>query len=146
MTPEEIAETLAAGRDLQVATLGSDGWPHLTTLWYAVVDGVVTFRSFRKSQRIVNLRRDPRCTVLVALGDTYEELRGVMIQGTARLDDDPEHVLQVWAAVQARMVGEPIDHASAEAIFGEHAHKNTAVSVEPRHVVSWDHRKLGGRY
>lgn len=146
MTGDEIAATLAEARDLQVATLGADGWPHLTTVWYTVIDGVITFRCFTKSQRLVNLRRDPRITALVELGDSYDELRGVMVRGTARLSDDPADVVQVYARVLARMQGQEPDLAAAEALFGRFAAKNTVVRVEPGRIVSWDHRKLGGRY
>ncbi len=88
MPAREIRELLAAGRNLQVATLGVDGYPHVTTLWYVLLDDRITFRSFSRSQRITNLRRDPRLTVLVEEGDTYQNLRGVMVKGRARLIDD----------------------------------------------------------
>ncbi|MFO7548145.1 MAG: pyridoxamine 5'-phosphate oxidase family protein [Acidimicrobiia bacterium] len=146
MTASEVAETLAEARNLQVATLDLDGWPHLTTLWFTVLDGLVTFRSFRKSRRIGNLERDPRITVLAELGHGYDELRGVMIQGRARLVSDEDVVLDVYAAVLARMQGVPADRATAEALFGRFAGKNTVVQVEPVRIVSWDHRKLGGAY
>lgn len=146
MTDAEVAETLAEARNLQVATLDPDGWPHLTTLWFTVLDGLVTFRSFTKSRRIVNLARDPRLTVLAELGQAYDELRGVMIQGRARLVADEEAVLDVYAAVLAKMQGLPPDRATAEALFGRFAAKNTVVQVEPARIVSWDHRKLDGAY
>lgn len=141
MTEAEIAELLATGRDLQVATNGADGYPHLTTLWYHVPDGLVTFRSFTKSQRIVNLRRDPRLTVLVETGESYDELRGVMIQGTAGLDDDPDRVMATYLGVLRRMQGPDITEEAVEAMFGRFRDKNTVVTVHPRRVVSWDHRK-----
>ena len=141
MSEDEIAALLRAGRDLQVATNGRDGFPHLTTLWYALVDGLVTFRSFTKSQRIVNLRRDPRLTVLVEAGEDYGELRGVMIQGTAELDADPERVMATYLAVTRRMQGPDVAAEAVEAMFGRFRHKNTVVTVHPERVISWDHHK-----
>lgn len=146
MSDDEIDATLAAGRDLQVATIGRDGWPHVTTVWYVVQDGVVTFRCFTKSQRLVNLRRDPRITVLAETGDAYDELRGVMVQGTARLSDDPDDVIDIYARVLAKVQGGEPDLDTATALFGRFASKNTVVRVEPRRVISWDHRKLDGAY
>ena len=82
MTPEEVVEFLSTGRKtLQVATIGKEGVPHVAPMWFVVDDGKVVFRSFTKSQKIVNLQRDQRLTVLVETGDTYETLRGVMITG-----------------------------------------------------------------
>ena len=153
-TPEETAVFLDEERTLVVTTLGPGGRPHTVPMWYFVDDGRVTFRSFTKSQKIVNLRRDPRITVLVERGLAYAELQGVMIQGTARLvdgADDPNAVLESYRRLAARypMVGpDPVDldPQALEAAFGRFAPKNTVVTVEAERVVSWDHRKLGGEY
>ena len=151
MTPEEIAAFLDEGRVLQVATIGRDGRPHLAPMWYAVEDGKVAFRSFTKSQKIINLKRDPRLTVLLEDGDGYAVLRGLMIKGRARLIADPDHVLDLYRKLAARysfsrMRPVEMDREALEATFGKFASKNTAVVVDPESIVSWDHRKLGGAY
>jgi hypothetical protein len=147
MNATEIGEVLTETRNLQVATNGPGGFPHLTTLWFYVDDGIVTFRSFTKSQRIVNLLRDPRLTVLAELGSEYEELRGVMIQGTARLATEPDEVMRTYARVAMKMQGlEEISTEAVHALYGRFANSNTVVKVEPVKVVSWDHRKLRGSY
>lgn len=152
MTDAEIVGFLSSGaKTLQVATIGRDGSPHLAPMWFVLDDGKVVFRSFTKSQKIVNLRRDPRLTVLVETGDTYETLRGVMIRGRATLVDDPEYVLEIYGRLGARYPfagDEPVelDPEALEAAFGRFAPKNTAVIVEPDRVTSWDHTKLAGSY
>lgn len=143
MTETEIAQLLDEGHGLQVATNGADGYPHLTTLWYHLVDGLVTFRSFTKSQRIVNLTRDPRITVLVETGETYDQLRGVMIQGRAELDSDPDRVMATYLGVTRRMQGDDVTPEAVEMLFGRFRDKNTVVTVHPARVISWDHRKGG---
>ncbi len=154
LTPEEQTTFLEAGMTLIVTTLDRKGQPHVAPMWYFLDEGKVVFRSFTKSQKIVNLRRDPRITVLVETGIAYAELKAVMIQGTARLidgADDPKYLLQSYRRLAAKypMVGpDPIelDETALEAAFGRFAPKNTAVIVEPNRVVSWDHAKLGGGY
>lgn len=152
MTGTEVQRFLSEGaRVLHVATIGRDGAPHLAPMWFVMDDGRAVFRSFTKSQKIVNLRRDPRLTVLVETGGAYAELKGVMIRGTARLVDDPDYVLGIYGALAARypMVGDEavtLDPDALEAAFGRYAAKNTAVIVEPDKVTSWDHTKLGGSY
>ena len=152
MNDAEILAFLSEGaRVLQLATIGRDGAPHQAPMWFTMVDGKIVFRSFTKSQKIVNLMRDPRLSVLVEQGHAYAELQGVMIQGTATLVTDPEYVLSVYGALAARypMVGdEPVemDEQSLENAFGRFAPKNTAVIVEPDKVTTWDHTKLGGAY
>lgn len=154
MSGDELAGFLDAGRTLIVTTLGRTGHPHVAPMWYFVEDGKIVFRSFTKSQKILNLQRDPRLTVLVERGLAYAELQGAMIQGTARLvdgADDPAYLLEAYRRLAARypMVGpDPIDldPEALEAAFGRFAPKNTAVIVEPRKIVTWDHTKLGGAY
>ena len=152
MTEAEIQDFLAADRKvLQVATLGKDGAPHLAPMWFVMDDGKIVFRSFTKSQKIVNLNRDPRLSVLVESGDAYAELQGVMIRGTATLVTDPAYVLKIYGGLAARypMVGEEpaeLDPEALEHAFGRFAPKNTAVIVEPTSISSWDHTKLGGAY
>lgn len=153
MTEAEAVTFLSEGaKILQVASLGRDGFPHLTPMWFVVRGGKVVFRSFSKSQKIVNLRRDPTLTVLAEEGDTYAELKGVMIKGTARLMDDPDFALDLYVELARRYPliprvgpGELSDDAVRQA-FASYAAKNTAVIVEPHEVVSWDHTKLGGAY
>ena len=154
MTNGEQNAFLEAGMTLIVTTLDRHGQPHVAPMWYFLEDGSLVFRSFTKSQKIVNLRRDPRLTVLVETGIAYADLKAVMIQGTARLIDgvdDPKYLLECYRRLAAKypMVGpDPIelDDAAVEAAFGRFAPKNTAVIVEPKRVVSWDHAKLGGGY
>jgi len=145
MTDEELWRFVEERKSLQVATLGKDGAPHLTTLWFAVVDGDIVFETFTKSQKIVNLRRDPRIAVLLEAGESYGELRGVSINGRAELHSDPETVHPYALAVMRRnQPGIPEDKLDAAARVM--AAKRTAVVVKPGKIVSWDHRKLGGTY
>ena len=152
MNEAEIQEFLSSGaKVLEVATLGKDGSPHLAPMWFVMDDDKVVFRSFSKSQKIVNLMRDPRLTVLVETGNAYADLAGVMIKGTAKLVTDPDYVLKIYGGLAARypMMGDSpvdLDDQALEAAFGRFAPKNTAVIVEPEKVTSWDHTKLGGAY
>ncbi len=151
MTDAEVLAFLESGHTLEVATMGRDGFPHLAPMWYVVEGGRVVFRSFTKSQKIVNLQRDPKLTVLLETGLTYAALRGVMIQGTATLIDDPDYVLSIYGKLTGKyaFVGDEPSELTGDALeeaFGRFAAKNTAVVVEPHTVVSWDHTKLIGAY
>jgi len=151
MTPDEVLGFLVTNTILEVATMGGDGWPHLAPMWYVVDDGKVVFRSFSKSQKIVNLRRNPNLTVLVETGDEYSRLQGVMIKGTARLVTDRDYVLSIYRRLAAKypMINDTpmdLDEASLEKAFGRFAEKNTAVIVDPVSTISWDHTKIGGGY
>lgn len=153
MTDAEIQAFLASGAKVLIVTSnGADGYPHVAPMWFVLDDGRIVFRSFAKSQKIVNLRRDPKLTVLVETGDSYATLQGVMVKGRAELIDDPEYTLDLYVALAERYPFFPGVGAGAtpesdvRAAFERHAAKNTAVVVHPDRVISWDHTKLGGGY
>jgi nitroimidazol reductase NimA-like FMN-containing flavoprotein (pyridoxamine 5'-phosphate oxidase superfamily) len=153
MTEGELLEFLSEGqKTLQVASSDPDGYSHLVPMWFVVEDGKVVFRSFSKSQKILNLRRNPKLTVLAEEGKGYSELRGAMIKGDATLIDDAAYCLDLYVTLAGRYPffagAEPGTTPEDEVreFFSGHAAKNTAVVVEPIEVVSWDHRKLSGGY
>jgi PPOX class probable F420-dependent enzyme len=144
MTDEEIRTFLEAGRDLQVASINADGTPHLVTMWYGMLDGEIAFWTYAKAQKIVNLRRDPRLSVLVATGDRYEQLKGVSIVGRAEIVDDPDEVLRYGEVVYERYWG-PLDDTVRDGVRAMGA-KRVVIRVKPEKTLSWDHSKLGGEY
>ena len=140
MTAEEIGALLAGSRKVQIATLNPDGSVHLVTMFYAMVEGHIAFWTYRASQKARNLARDPRITCLVEDGTDYFELRGVQIAGEVRTVEDPEGILAIGRLVAGGMAGAP---AGALDDYVTHAaRKRLGYLVEPRQVISWDHRKL----
>lgn len=99
MTDTEVHAFLDAPHKLQVATINTDGTPHLVTMYYVLVAGRVAFWTYRASQKAVNLRRDPRLTCLVEAGAGYHELRGVQLRGHAELVTEPGRVLGIGGEI-----------------------------------------------
>ena len=146
MTAAEIDAFLDEQRVLNVATIGVTGHPHLVAMWYAVRDGKVVFWTFAKSQKVVNLRRDPKMTGLVEAGDTYNELRGVELVGVARLVEDYDEILEIGKQVGVRYNGEGVLSGAALPFLEAQARKRIGVVFDVERTVSWDHTKLGGAY
>jgi PPOX class probable F420-dependent enzyme len=144
MTDEEIQAFLQEERTLQVATIDHDGYPHLVAMWYTLFNGQIVFWTYAKSQKAVNLRRDPRLTCLAEAGERYEELRGVQIKGQATIYEDSETVQRFGELIWERYTG-PLNENTRPMIVAQAA-KRIAVVVEPVKITSWDHRKLGGVY
>ncbi|MCY4194222.1 MAG: pyridoxamine 5'-phosphate oxidase family protein [bacterium] len=145
MTPEELEAFIEEQKSLQVATINQDGTPHLSTLWFGVVDGDIVFETYTKSQKIKNLERDGRIAVLMEDGLEYDKLRGVAINGYAELHTDPEVVHRYALAVMARN-NPDVDREMLSEAAESMAQKRTAVVVKAEKTVSWDHTKLGGSY
>ena len=114
-------------------------------MWYAFLDGVPCFWTFAKSQKVVNLRRDPRITAMVEAGDTYTELRGVEIIARAEITDDEDEVLRFGVEEFERYQGVKMTEALLPGVK-KMAAKRVVVKLRIERIVSWDHRKLGGRY
>jgi PPOX class probable F420-dependent enzyme len=143
MSEAGIAEFLTRSRVATLATNGPNGTPHLVAMWYGYIDGRIYFETKTKSQKAVNLRRDPHLTFMIEAGDTYDQLRGVSVEGTAHLITDTADD-EFWAAgisVYERYNGlyTEADRPRLEAMLN----KRVIARVEPVRVRSWDHRKLG---
>ncbi len=143
MSDEEVRKFIDERTSLQVATLNRDGSPHLTTLWFAIMDGDIVFETYTKSQKILNLQRDPRISVLVEDGDRYDQLRGVTLSGTAELVTDPGKVHALALEVMSRNTP-GVSKEQLDGMAQKMAAKRTGVVIKPTRIVSWDHSKLGG--
>jgi PPOX class probable F420-dependent enzyme len=139
MTEAETSAFLAAGRTLHLATIDPDGRPHLVPMWHVVIDGQLAMWAYAKSQKVVNLRRDPRLTCLVEAGERYDELRGVSVGGWARIESDPDVVQRVGEAIYETHRGPLTDEVRAA--VAHDGRKRVVIFVEPERVVSWDHAK-----
>lgn len=141
MSDEEIADFINSQRTATLATTGPDGSIHLVAMWYGVIDGELWFETKSKSQKAMNLRRNARCSVLIEDGDTYDQLRGVAIEGSAVIYDDEEHTLPTGINVFERYYG-PYSEELRPAVE-QMMNKRVAVRVQAERTRSWDHRKLG---
>ena len=149
MTDEELGTFLATERKVQIATIGKDGAPHLVTMFYTLWDGKIAFTTYKSSQKVLNLRRNPVMTCLVETGTDYNELRGASLTGNALITDDPEVLHPVGITVGHRIIGmePPADPAQADPAIVEGIlhmmRKRVVVILEPTKITSWDHAKLG---
>jgi PPOX class probable F420-dependent enzyme len=140
MTDAERDEFLATARTCRVATVGGDGSPHVTPLWFAWDGTSLWLTSVVASQRWADLQRDGRVAVVVDGGDGYLELHGVELRGRA------EPVGEI------PRTGEPVPELETpERLYADkyaggqmhHDGRHAWLRVTPEKVVSWDFRKLG---
>ena len=140
MTDDERDAFLAEERTCRVATVGGDGAPHVTPLWFAWDGAALWLTSIVRSQRWTDLQNDRRIGVVVDAGTDFMELRGVEIRGVA------EPVGEV------PRTGEPVPELDrAEQLFADkyaggtvfHDGRHAWLRVVPDKIVSWDFRKIG---
>ena len=140
MSEEELETFLAGQRVVSCATIGRDGWPHVMPLWYLPRDGSLWVWTYAASQKVRNLERDPRATLVVEAGERYEELRGVMIKARAVIERDPDLVSALALALYARYYDE-VPHEVRQTVARQ-APKRVGVRFDEHSRASWDHRKL----
>jgi PPOX class probable F420-dependent enzyme len=146
LSEDEQRELIESERIVVVSSLGTRGWPHSMPLWYVPRSGEVWIYTYAKSQKVRNLERDPRATLLIETGREYAELRGMEIEAEAEIHRDIDTVFELAKDLTSRYAGgSQVDETAAEALRAQ-AQKRVAIRFEPRRVATWDHRKLAGRY
>jgi PPOX class probable F420-dependent enzyme len=147
LSDEEQRELIDTERIVVVSSLGPRGWPHVMPLWYVPREGEIWIWTYAKSQKVKNLERDPRATLLIETGVEYQELRGIQIEAEAELIRDLDRIVEYARELTIRY-SEGIDSVEGDAAAGLQAQapKRVAIHFQPRRVASWDHRKLGGVY
>ena len=141
MSDEEVLAFLEDQRTVTCATLGPRGWPHLMPMWYLLKDGEIWAWTYAKSQKVRNLERDSRATLQVEAGDSYEKLRGVMLECDTVIHRDTPAVQEFGEALFTRYAGNP-----ATEMVAAQAPKRVVMQFAERRRVTWDHGKLGGVY
>ena len=143
MSPDEVAEFLRRSRTATVASIGPGGMPHLVAMWYGVIADAVYIETKAKSQKAVNLRRDPRMVFMVEAGTSYDTLRGVSVEGNAVIieESDGQEYWDAAISVYERYTGPYTEDARPIVEFM--MNKRVVVKLVADRVRSWDHRKLG---
>ena len=145
MTDEELRAFLTEQRTVICATNGPRGWPHLMPLWFVMRGQDLWAWTYAKSQKVRNLERDPRATLQIEAGESYDQLRGVMFEATAELHRQTDEVAALGAEILARYAGPEAGVEVNDAILAQ-ARKRVGLRFILGRTATWDHRKLGGTY
>lgn len=147
MSADEVAAFLKEQGTAIVGTSDLQGRPHLTPLWYVPSGTTVRGWTYAKSQKVRNLERDPRATLLVEDGKTYEELRGAMLYCDVEVIRETEAVTEMGLAVMRRYApGRAQPTPEAHDLVAAQAPKRVGLVFTPTDIASWDHTKLAGVY
>ena len=149
MTDAEIRDFLRTHQTIILSSIGPDGVPHPMPMWFATdEDLTVSMATFRGTQKILNLQRDPRVSLLVESGREYSELKGVVIYGTAELSEDTDSIVATLVAASPKETAgtDAKTRAALNEGLKQSASKRILIRVKPDRIVSWDHSKLAGTY
>jgi PPOX class probable F420-dependent enzyme len=142
LTPDEQAAFLREHRKCSLATIDRHGFPHVVAMNFVAKDGAFYMTSYGKAQKVVNIRRNPKVALMVETGNSYAELRGVMVRGHCEVIEGADTVRSVFAAM-AEARGTTYQRPSGSV---DSAPKRIVLKIVPEKITSWDHSKLGGAY
>jgi hypothetical protein len=109
-------------------------------LWFYWDGASIWLTSLCDAQRWHDIVRDPRVAVVVDVGDSYDELRGVELKGRAvQVGEAPRRGEPVPEL-------EPVERAFARKITGRdsigHDGRHAWIRITPDKITSWDFRKI----
>jgi general stress protein 26 len=149
LTDVEIREYLEESKTVILCSNGRDGYPHVMPMWFRVAeDGSIHMTTYARSQKVLNLKRDPRATLLVESGIGYAELKGVMFRGEMEVIEDLDQIVDTMMAAsnERQPVTDPDQLASLREAMKKTASKRVLLRMKLENPLSWDHSKLGGVY
>ena len=139
LTPDEQAAFLREHRKAALATIDQDGFPHVVAMNFVFRDGAFYMTSYGKAQKVVNIRRSPKVSVMIETGEAYAELKGVMARGDCEIIEAPDRVAEVlgWLG-EGRATQRPSGAVRS-------APKRVALKIVPRKLTSWrsEERRVG---
>ena len=146
LTDEEIASYVRSARTMILVTNGKNGFPHAMPMWFGLdEDDQILMTTFRKSQKVLNIKRDPKVTLLVESGIAYEELKSVLILAEAEIVDEPDYTAEAMSQISIFRGDARADQKDMvmKGSLGQ-APKRVVIRFKPSSVISWDHAKLMG--
>ena len=144
LTPDERTAFLDAARTIVLSTIDRHGYPHAVAMWYTMQDAQCLMTTYAKSQKALNIARNPKVALLAESGETYDTLKGVLIRGRAELIHDVDTCVGVLTRVHQKMLGAM--PAGIDEALKAQARKRVVIKVTPERTASWDHSKLSGAY
>jgi PPOX class probable F420-dependent enzyme len=144
LSPQEQDEFLRDAKTIVLSSIDRRGYPHSVAMWYMVDAGCIWMTTYAKSQKVLNIQRNPKVSLLAESGSTYDTLKGVLIRGRAELIHDVDACVRLLARIHGKMMGAM--PSGIEEALKMQARKRVIVKVTPERVSSWDHSKLGGVY
>jgi len=144
MTPQECDEFLQRQLTIVLSSIDRHGYPHSVAMWYVMEDGRALMTTYAKSQKTLNIQRNPKVALLAESGASYDTLKGVLIRGHAEVRSDVDACVHTLTRIHQKMTGAMPE--GIEEALKQQARKRVLITVHPERVSSWDHSKLGGTY
>lgn len=126
-----LADFIARERVCRFATSGAAAMPHVVPVCHVLDRGRIYIGSGDTGRKVENIRENPRVTVVVDVySDHWPTLRGVMVQGRARLIERGPRFRRIRDLLYAKYPQYPREAALSPS-------DSVMVEVTPTRVFSW---------
>jgi PPOX class probable F420-dependent enzyme len=121
----------------RLATASPSGQPHVVPVWFLWEEGAAWISSYQTTRKVKDLRRNPRCALVVDLPKAEGGITAVLLEGKAELlaGNRPE--------VRARIERLYVKHLGAQGILAKepqewlNSSENLLIKLTPKKVISW---------
>lgn len=138
MTQDEVHAFLDSRPGwIALTTVSKSGHPHTVPIGYFRMGTEVYIGCRAGTQKLKNIERNPKVSLMLESGDSMQNIKGVCIQGEADVVLDPAEQLPLLRHSMA-LRGTPEAQLPTEARPGA-----AYIRVKPRKVISWDYAKQG---
>lgn len=145
----QIEEIMHSSWNCRIATIGPGSRINLTPMWFGWAGGKVYI--YGRGQKVVNLRRNPTCTIIVDRNEKFPELQAIMLQGTASVLEDveaeaaDEHLALVRAQYARKYNGghgQPAVDDPPPSGATARGRNGRWMVFQPEQTITWDNFKL----
>lgn len=149
LSDEQLEELMTSTWNMRIATVGPGTRINLTPMWFGWAGGRIY--TFGRGQKVVNVRRNPACSILVDRNEKFPELQAAMFQGEAHVLEDADaenadpHLQDARIQMGRKYNGghgrEPSDDPPPNGATASGTSSRWIVFV-PDRLVTWDNFKL----
>lgn len=149
LSDAQLEELMTSCWNMRIATVGPGTRINLTPMWFGWGGGKVY--TFGRGQKVVNIRRNGECSVIVDRNEKFPELQAAMFQGKARIleDADAEAADPDLGVVRVQMGIKYVGGHAGPADADPQPNQATArgrnsrwIVFSPDRQVSWDNFKI----
>ncbi len=144
----QVDELMLQTWNIRIATRGPGDEINLTPMWFGWAGGKIYITA--RGQKVVNLRRSPKCTVLLDRNEKFPELQGIMMRGEGKVLESAEeegadpHLAEVRVQMGQKYNGghgKPV--ADPQPMRATAGGKNRRwIVFTPQKTITWDNHKL----
>lgn len=118
---------------LRLATIGSNGNPHIVPVWYDYINGKFYVGTHTRTIKAKNVRNNPKVSFCIDIGINSPDIFGIMGIGRARLILENEYVQSIAKKILRRYF-KNLQNKSAQQLLKD---TDCIIEITPQKLTTW---------